>query len=244
MPNASIGMIAETSEATVIVIADRAGIGLLDLKSCLRTAMADPENGREGVGYNDGKVDGVGRLWVGTAECSETEPRGCLWVIADGQAPRLVDSGMTVVNGPAFSPRSDIVYVSDSTAKRIMAHDLREGTLSRRRTFAQMSAEEGYPDGLTVDAEGCLWCAHWDGGRVTRFSPSGERLLVITLPAPRVTSVAFGGPDLNELFITTARYGLSDEQLNDTPHAGGLFRVRTGIQGLAAHVLPLPFRAA
>jgi D-xylonolactonase len=241
LPAAPIGMIVQTSDPSVVALTDGAGIGLFDLRTRTRTAIADPERGRAGIGYNDAKVDGAGRLWVGTYDGSEIEPRGCLWVLANGEAPRLADSGMAVVNGPAFSRASDVVYVSDSTAKRILAHEMRDGALAGRRVFAQLTPEEGLPDGLTVDAAGCLWCAHWDGGRVTQFSPDGERLLVIRLPAMRVTSVAFGGAGLDELFITTARYGLSEEQLALTPQAGGLFRVKTRTQGLAASLLPLPF---
>ena len=241
LPAAPIGMIVQTSDPSVLALTDAAGIGLFDLRTRVRTAIADPERGRAGIGYNDAKVDAAGRLWVGTYDASEIEPRGCLWVLAHREAPRLADSGMAVVNGPAFSPASDRVYVSDSTAKRILVHELHDGVLAGRRVFAQLTAEEGLPDGLTVDAEGCVWCAHWDGGRVTRFSPDGERLLLIRLPAMRVTSVAFGGASLDELFITTARYGLTEEQLQRTPQAGGLFRVKAPVPGLAASLLPLPF---
>ena len=241
LPIVPVGMIVPTSDPDIVALTDCAGIGLFDLRTRIRTSIADPEQKRVLIGYNDAKVDGAGRLWVGTYDGTETEPRGCLWLLERDKAPRLADSGMAVVNGPAFSPNQEILYVSDSTAKRILAYDLHDGTLGARRLFAQFSADEGLPDGLTVDAEGCVWCAHWDGGRVTRFSSAGERLLAITLPAARVTSVAFGGASLDELFITTARFGLTQEQLALSPHAGGLFRVKMGIRGLPPSLLPLPF---
>jgi sugar lactone lactonase YvrE len=151
---------------------------------------------------------------------------------------------MAVVNGPAFSPDGGVIYVSDSMGRRILAFDVDRGALRRRRTFATMSKDEGFPDGLTVDAEGCLWCAHWEGSRVTRFAPTGERLSVIRIPAPLVTSVAFGGSALDTLFVTTARLGLNPGDIARAPQSGSLFAVKPGITGLAANLLPLPFSCA
>lgn len=237
-----LGMIAPTEDADTLVVADRHGVSLLSLDSGERSVLAVPEHGREGIQYNDGKIDPLGRLWVGTCDSSEREPRGCLWLLAPGQPPRLADSGFAVVNGPAFSSTGDVLYLSDSLGRRILAYSVSGETLKDRRVFATLTAEEGVPDGLTVDAEGCVWCAHWDGGQVCRYSPRGERLLRIALPVPRVTSVAFGDEDLGTLYITTARYGLNESDLERAPLAGQLFRVRPGAVGVPAIPLPLPFR--
>ena len=240
--DAPLGMILETSDARTLAFADRHGVALLDLETYSRLPVSDPERGRDGVGYNDAKVDPRGRLWLGTYDSAEVEPRGCVWLLEGDQAAHLADSGFVVVNGPTFSPDGGIIYVSDSVGRRILAYDIREnGSLARRRIFAQFLPEEGLPDGLTTDAEGCIWCAHWDGARVTRFSPQGERLTAVPMPVPRVTSVAFGGSNLSTLFVTTARYGLSPAQLRAAPGAGALFAIETGIQGRAATPLPLPF---
>jgi D-xylonolactonase len=240
-PRNSLGMIAETTNPKVIATADSNGISLVNLETCDKASVANPEQGRHGVGYNDAKVDPAGRLWVGTFDLQEAEPRGCLWLLESGQAPYLAETGMTVVNGPAFSPDGGVLYVSDSMGKRILAFDLDGRELRGRRVLARLGPEEGLPDGLTVDAEGCVWCAHWDGARVTRFSPRGERLAVIHAPVPRVTSVAFGGSDLKTLFFTSARYGLTQHQLELAPKSGALFSASPGVQGIAATCLPLPF---
>ena len=167
-----------------------------------------------------------------------------LGLLENNCRPRLIETGMAVVNGPAFTPDGRTMYVCDSAAGRIMAYDIEGSAAHSRRIFAEMTVAEGLPDGVTVDSEACLWCAHWDGGRVTRFSPAGKRLLTVPIPAPRVTSVAFGGPGLATLFVTTARQGLSADALEQFPASGGLFAIETGICGIAATPLPLPFRCA
>jgi sugar lactone lactonase YvrE len=238
---APVGMIAGTTDARTIAVAHRDGLALLDLESGVETPVAAPERARAGIAYNDAKVDPMGRLWLGSFDTGGVEPRGCLWVLENGRRPRLAETGMAVVNGPAFSPDGATIYVSDSIARRILAFDVVDGALRHCRTFATMSAEEGLPDGLTVDAEGCLWCAHWEGSRVTRFAPTGERLSVIPIPAPLVTSVAFGRAELDTLFVTTARQGLSADDLARAPRSGDLFSIVPGVKGLQANLLPLPF---
>lgn len=237
-----LGMIASTDHQSTLVLAQPAGVFLLSLDTGAMTPYAHPEAGREGVSYNDGKVDGQGRLWIGTFDLGETEPRGALWLISPDGTPTLADAGFPVVNGPAFSPAGDKMYVSDSVNKRILAYEVRTQApwLGPRRVLARMTREEGLPDGLTVDSEGCVWCAHWDGGRVTRFSPQGDRLMVVSLPVRRVTSVAFGGALLDTLYITTARYGLEAEELARTPGAGDLYAVKPGVTGVAPVLLPVP----
>jgi D-xylonolactonase len=237
-----LGAIVGTQNPGVVGLIDREGIGLFDLDRQIRVALAHPEGHREGIGYNDAKVDFNGRLWVGTYDTGETDPRGCLWVLENGRMPQLAESGIAVVNGPTFSPDGRLMYLSDSMGRRILTFDVDHGSNPRRRrVLAQFSTEEGLPDGLTTDAEGCVWCAHWDGGCVTRFSPEGKRLAVIPLPTPRVTSLAFGGADFDTLFITTARYGLTDAQIGEAPCAGSLFCVKPGVRGVAAALLQMPF---
>ena len=169
LPSAPVGMIVETSNPRIVAMSHGDGVCLFNLDDRSTAALANPEQARQGIGYNDAKVDRAGRLWVGTYDETETEQRGCLWLLEHGQPPRLADTGMAVVNGPAFSPDGAIMYVSDSIARRILAFDVVAGTVRGRRVLVALEPEEGMPDGLTVDSQGCLWCAHWDGGRVTRF---------------------------------------------------------------------------
>jgi sugar lactone lactonase YvrE len=236
-----VGMIVATSEYSTFVISSGRGLSLVNIDTLQLTRLADPERGRGDIAYNDGKVDPHGRLWAGTFDVNETEPRGCLWLLENGASARLMETGIAVVNGPAFAPDGHTVYVSDSVARRILAFELEGAHLRNRRIFARFADKDGLPDGLTVDAEGYIWCAHWDGGRVTRFSPDGDRVLTVTIPAPRVTSLAFGGASLDTLYVTTARYGLSTADLAAFPTSGALFEIHTPIRGLAPTPLKLPF---
>ncbi len=144
-----------------------------------------------------------------------------------------VDHGYICANGPTFSPDGAIVYHTDSTLREIYRFDVRpDGSLGDKRVFARFTEEEGYPDGMTTDREGCLWVAHWGGWRITRFRPDGTRDRVVPMPVSQVTSCTFGGDRLDRMFVTSARIGLTDAQLAKEPLAGGLFEIDPGTTGL------------
>jgi xylono-1,5-lactonase len=143
-----------------------------------------------------------------------------------------VDDGYRVTNGPAFAPDGQTMYHNDSARQIVYAFDLDAGgKATGRRVFSSFVEGESYPDGMTVDAEGCLWIAFWDGWCIRRFSPEGERLQEIAMPVQRPTSCAFGGTALDNLYITSARTGLNEEALASQPNAGGLFWLRPGVAG-------------
>jgi sugar lactone lactonase YvrE len=198
------------------------------------SSLGDPEAAVPGNRFNDGKVDRGGRFWAGTMDRHEREATGSLyrldldltWVRGDGD--------YHVTNGPAFSLDGGTMYHNDSALRRVYAFDLDvNGLATNRRLFVQFEEKDGYPDGMTVDAENCLWIAFWDGWCVRRISPSGERLDEIRIPAQRPTSCAFGGPNLDRLFVTSARRGLDADQLALQPNAGGLFMAVPGVGGVA-----------
>ncbi len=182
--------------------------------------------------YNDGKVDSLGRLWVGTADRRETDPRGILFRF-DGREGVPVDAGFAVCNGPAFSRDASRLYLSDSTTGRILAYDIdAEGRLVDREVLVHFESAEGFPDGLTVDSAECLWVAHFGGGCVSRYSSQGVLLERVRLPVPNVTSLCFGGADNRQLFITTAREGLDEAGRAAAPLSGSVFTVLTDVPGL------------
>lgn len=229
-----LGSLVAGQGAGRLVLTAADGVWLYDWARETLAPLCHPEAGRAAIGYNDAKVDRWGRLWIGTSDLAETDPRGALWCWVPGAAPALADTGFTVVNGPAFAPDGRTLYLSDSLGRRVLAYDIEPGDtmLRNRRVFAEMAVDEGYPDGLTVDAEGGVWVAHWDGWRVTRFSPQGLRTLVVPLPVPRVTSLAFGGEGLRVLFATSARLDLPAPVLEAAPLSGALFALETGFAGL------------
>lgn len=221
-----------------LMIAVDSGLRLFDPTTGTSTPFADPNEARAGVAYNDSKLDRFGRLWVGTFDLPETEPRGILYSVDTTGRWSVGDSGFPVCNGPAFSPDGRTMYFSDSTGRRVLAYGISPDTrtLANRRVFAQFNAEEGVPDGLTVDAEGGLWCALYGGGRVVRFGPDGQTLGSYPLPCSVVTAPGFGGPDMTTLFVTTG-WSPGVQAAKDEPGPGGaVFAMETGIQGLAEPV--------
>jgi L-arabinonolactonase len=185
--------------------------------------------------YNDAAVDRQGRLLVGTVDMQDPFlPEGSLYrVDPDGSLHRL-DTGYATANGIGFSPDGKTVYVADQRHYQIMAldYDTVTGTTGNRRLFACLPEKEGMPDGLIVDAEGFIWNGHWAGSKLTRYDPAGRIERQIRFPVQHVISFAFGGRDLDELFVTTASWGFDEEQRRREPWAGDLFRVCTGVRGL------------
>jgi sugar lactone lactonase YvrE len=199
--------------------------------------LAQPEAGNTHLRMNDGACDESGRFWAGTMAYDETPQAGCLFRLElDGTCTTML-TNLTISNGIGWSPDGGTMYLNDSGAGSLEAFsfDARSGDIANRRTLVQLEPPAA-PDGLTVDAEGGVWVAVWDGGCVRRYSPTGELLTEVSLPVERPTSCAFGGRDLTMLFVTTAREGLDDERLARQPHAGHVFAVDgLGVRGLPSN---------
>jgi len=222
-----------------LVLALQHGFYLLDLETEQLTFIDDPESDKTENRFNDGKCDAAGRFWAGTLSFDEKEPIAALYVLEKDRRVRKVLDGITVSNGLGWSPDGGTMYYIDSPTKKVVAYDydVESGSLGQARTVVTIPEGGGFPDGMTVDAEGMLWVAQWDGWQVSRWNPqTGEQIGKISLPAARVTSCTFGGERLDELYITTARTGLSEEELAKQPHAGGVFRVKPGVVGLPTHM--------
>ena len=195
--------------------------------------IGDPDVQLESNRFNDGKVDREGRFWAGTMDRNERQDSGSLYRLEPDLSWTAFDSGYRATNGPAFSLDGRTMFHTDSARQTVYAFDLdRDGNASNRRVYLRFGEGDGYPDGMTVDAEDCLWIAFWDGWCVRRFSSAGERLAELPVPVQRPTSCAFGGPDLDRLFITSASRDLTPEQLAMQPYAGGLFMTLPGVTGV------------
>jgi sugar lactone lactonase YvrE len=194
-----------------------------------------PESDKPGNRFNDGAVDPRGRFWAGTMSDSDSgNPHGSLYRLdADLSAHRMVTEVM-ISNGIAWTSDQKTMYYTDSNRHAIFAYDYdaATGAISNRRTFVTIPEAEGVPDGLTLDSEGYVWSALWGGWKVVRFDPTGKRDREISVPAAQVTSCAFGGAELNELYITTARTGLNEQARREQPFAGDLFRLNTDVTGV------------
>jgi sugar lactone lactonase YvrE len=191
----------------------------------------EPERG--GNRLNDASADAQGRLWFGSMDDGESRATGALYCWSGTGQPRRLDDSIVITNGPCVCPQGRSFYHTDTLQRLIWAFDLAaDGSLLRKRVLIRIEAEAGYPDGTTVDAEGCLWVALWGGWGVRRYSPQGELLAFVRFPCANVTKVAFGGDGLCTVYATTARKGLAPAQHLEQPHAGGLFAFRSDTPGL------------
>lgn len=233
-PASGVDTFFEVGEAVGTVAVRAAGGLVLATKSGLYTCLDN--GGRRAVlhevdtagRFNDGKADPWGRFWAGTM-VEGTDGAGALYRLDPDHSLHRVLTGVTISNGLGWSPDGRTMYYIDTTARGVDAfdHDPSTGELTDRRRL--IDVERGWPDGMTVDADGCLWVALWDGWGVRRYAPDGRLLTTVEVPARRVTSCAFGG---SALYITTARTGLTD--FTDQPKAGSLFACDPGVAGLPA----------
>lgn len=196
--------------------------------------IADPEEAIKGNRFNDGKCDPAGRFWAGTMSLEGRQKAGALYRLdPDSSVHKMIDS-VSISNGIVWSLDHRNMYYIDTPTQKVTswAYDMQSGEISNPQTVIEVPAEMGAPDGMTIDEEGNLWIALWNGAAVGCWNPAtGELLQTINVPARNVTSCAFGDKDLGTLYITTARTGTSDEDLKKFPHAGGLFKTRPGVKG-------------
>ena len=218
------------------ITASKTGLYYWDSKTGKSEFILDPEADAEGLRCNDGAVDRQGRFLVGTInEVVYDSPDGSIYRYDGGESIVKLDGGFACSNGIGFSPDGKTLYAADSFNNRIRVYDYdtATGAVSGCRDFATIAAEDGFPDGLIVDSEGFVWNAHWAGGRIRRYDPSGKMEREIKLPVANTTCLAFGGEQMDELYITTAWFMMSDEQRKESPTAGDLFRIKTDVKGLA-----------
>ncbi|KGI80475.1 gluconolactonase [Actinopolyspora erythraea] len=241
------GVVGRTKVGTVAAVARPVVGGGLVLAlergfALLRPGRQTPESLPElwndpSVRMNDGGCDALGRFYAGSMAYDESPGRGTLWRLDGELRAEPVLEGVTISNGLAWTPDGATAYYVDTPTRRVDRFDVapESGELHGRRPAVRVPEELGAPDGLTLDAEGCLWVALWQGGAVHRYSPDGELLTRVELPTPQVTACAFGGPALDTLYITTSRQGIEERE---DPHAGALFRFTPGVRGNRVH----PFR--
>ncbi|HEY3615033.1 MAG TPA: SMP-30/gluconolactonase/LRE family protein [Gaiellales bacterium] len=227
-----IAAIIRPRAAGGLVVATETGVVLLDeyeSPTPLCEIIAEP-----GIRMNDGACDPQGRFWCGSmAYDHDAQPEaGSLWRVGADGAVATALTGIGISNGLDWSDDGTTAFYVDTPTGRIdtFAFDGATGELSERRPFAEIERAAGMPDGLTIDAEGGVWVALWEGGAVRRYAPDGTLDAVVSLPCGLVTACTFGGPDLDELFITTSRLGLPP---GADPAGGSLFRCRPGVRGRA-----------
>ena len=213
------------------------GFAFLDPSSGEIERIADVEADLPDTMMNDAKCDAAGRLWAGTKDAVGSRPIGSLYRLGADREPVRMLPGLTVSNGLGWNADGTTMYFIDSPTRRIdvFDFDLDAGGISNRRPLAEIPEAWGVPDGMTVDEEGFLWVAFWGGSAARRFDPSGALVTTVEFPVSQVSSCAFGGVELRDLYVTSARDGLSRRQLARQPLAGAVFRLRPGVAGQAPH---------
>ena len=230
-----VGSVALRRRGGLIMAAGR-GFAVLDEHMGAIAPVADVGPVPAAYVMNDGACDVAGRFWAGTAS-NDGQPTAGLYVLdAEGAVTQMIH-GIRMSNGIGWSPDDRLMYYVDSRTQGldVFRFSADEGRLGTRRRVVDIEAGVGIPDGLAVDAEGCIWLALWGPGLVHRYTPRGELDRVVSVPTSHTTSCAFGGPDLGVLYITSARAGLTEKQRRRQPHAGALFAVRSGVRGLPPH---------
>lgn len=238
-----LGSFALCDRPGVLLMAFASGVALFDLAGgVLLTPLVPVEPEHPTTRLNDGRCDPQGRFIVGIYNQTPDEaPIGHFYRITarpggELHVERLPLPQVGVANSLAFSPDGTRLYFTDSPTRCIWCVDYHaDGRLGEPRRFVELGAHEGFPDGATVDADGGLWSARWDGGCVVRHDADGRETDRLTLPASRITCPVFGGAALDELFVTSARAGLDAAALQQQPTAGGVFRLRPRWRGLAPH---------
>ncbi|MEO8764180.1 MAG: SMP-30/gluconolactonase/LRE family protein [Ginsengibacter sp.] len=218
--------------------AAKGGFATIDLNNGATHIICKVETHLPGNRFNDGKCDAAGRFWAGTMSMSNMPHAGSLYTLEKDGTTHTKLTAVSCSNGIAWSPDNTTLYYIDSPTRQVVAYeyDIVNGNIIRGRVVIDIPEGEGFPDGMTIDTEGMLWIAIWDGWKVARYNPlSGEQLHEIILPVSQVTSCIFGGDTLNDLYITSAREGLSEEDLKEQPMAGCLFVIKNcGFNGIDA----------
>lgn len=230
---APIGSIAATIDPDRLIIAHRGGLSLLHIETLALECFCDPEAGRDETIYNDIKVDHWGRLWVGTSHSKEKDARGALWCVESQKRWALADVGFAVSNGPAFSRDGSTMYFNDSAGRKTFAYDIAPDHMlaKNRRLLVEHPEQDGMPDGLVVDESGNIWSAQWGGAAILVFAPNGQAIARYPVPAWNVTTLCFGGPKCDTVFITSATDGVSEDIMQRYPQTGSLFTLQPNVLG-------------
>ncbi len=227
--------------ALVLICAD--GVYTLEAGKSAARLLCDPERGRAGMMPDDGTVDPAGRLVFDTYNTDKLDdPAGSIYSVEPDGTVRTLDSGLKLPNGIAFSPDGGTMYVAEMFAGRILRYDYDpvSGGASGRRLFAEIPSPEGLPDGIIVDSEGFLWNARWGGWRIVRYTPDGKVDRTYPMPFATATCMGFGGPALEDLYISSATLGLSAEESAKSLSPGGLFVMRGAGRGMEEGVFGKP----
>lgn len=233
MPSQIGTVVPSTKNEAVVALED--GIYTVNLIDGSLKMLSDVENKMTENRFNDGKCDPLGNLWIGSMHLKQSEPKASLYKVdSEGTATKMLGN-ITISNGIVWTSDSKTMYYIDTPTGNIRAfdYDISNGTISNERVAVVVPPSLGYPDGMAIDEEDMVWVGLWNGNSVVRFNPNnGELLQKIEVPAHNVTACAFGGKNLDELYITTATVDMTEEEQKKYPLAGSIFKVKPGVKGV------------
>ena len=229
-----VGTVVPSSE-DLAVIALEDGIYMLNTQTGAIEPLSDIEKEKPENRFNDGKCDPLGNLWVGSMHYPQSEPKASLYRVSkDGSAKRMLDS-VTISNGIVWTKDAKTMYYIDTPTGQIKAFDFDPVTaeISNERVAVEISGDDGSPDGMAIDSNDQLWVGMWNGNAVVHYDPvSGKLIQKVQVPAHNVTACAFGGDDLDIMYITTSSLDMTDEEKEKYPDAGSIFKVKPGVKGV------------
>jgi sugar lactone lactonase YvrE len=230
-----ISAIAMTENGSIIATS-KSGFVSLDLETGVINSIVDVEKGIPDNRFNDGKCDPAGRFWAGTMSIFDTPKAGTLYVLDTDLSVSVKIKEVSCSNGLAWSVDKKTFYYIDSPTRDIAAYDydMPSSTISNKRIIIRVPPSMGYPDGMTIDAEGMLWIAMWNGWKIVRYNPeTGKQIYSFSLPVSQVSSCTFGGESLQDIYITSASIGLTKLDFKQQPFAGCLFVIKkSGFAGV------------
>lgn len=232
-----VGFVLLSEDPAVVLLGLKSGLARLSLADGVPHLLVRPEPDLPGNRLNDGTAAPDGSVYFGTLNEADRQPTGHFYHWSPSGLARF-GTGTVTTNGPAVDPELGLLYATDTSRGRVLRYRLGEGgLLGPPEDFVTFGEGDGHPDGMAIDAQSHVWICHFRGGRITRFDPEGEPVLVVPLPTPQVTKLAFAGPDLRTVYVTTAARDL-DREID--PMAGNLFRIDVGIAGRPTAACRLP----
>lgn len=236
-----IGTVVPSQDGLSAILALQTGIWKMDMKTEEKSMLTMLESDTANIRLNDGKCDPAGRLWVGSMHLNQIEHAANLFQVTETEQQvsfKKMQDSVTISNGIIWSLDEKTMYYIDTKRGNVRAYDYDKSTgdISNERVVITVSDTLGYPDGMTIDHEGMLWIALWNGNCVSRWNPNtGELLQTIPVPAHNISSCAFGGENLDILYITSAKVDMTEEELKAKPNSGGVFKVVPGVKGVKSY---------
>jgi sugar lactone lactonase YvrE len=231
-----LSAVVSVENSNLYLLALQNGLAFFDRRTVELTYFDNPEGDISENRFNDGKCDPQGRFWVGSMDCNARSEKGALYRVDQNLEIKKMLDGVTISNGLAWDENKNKMYYIDTPTLRILSFEYRNGEINNPVEIVKVTKKHGFPDGMCIDEEGMIWVAHWGGANVSRWNPENGKLIqIVDVPALHVTSCCFGNNELDVLYITSARQGISEDELKRHPQSGAVFSFHPAVKGAQAN---------